>query len=96
MKTNSETMKALALLSMFAAAPVLAEDNQSATEKAKVMKNDVKRGAQKAGNRVAEAVCTGSKVECEAKKAANRAEETKDKISDKAEELKDKVDADKK
>ena len=89
MKTT--TMQLLALLTL-TGAPVMAQ--QSVPEKGKVVGNDVKRETKKGAHRVEEAVCTGTKAECESKKLKNRGTETKDTVVDKAEETKDKVDRD--
>lgn len=71
---------------------VIAEETIS--EKLQAKANDLKRSASKTVNRMEEAVCTGSEVECMAQKAGNRAEEAKQTVEDKAEEVKNKVDSD--
>jgi hypothetical protein len=92
MRTLNDTLRVAALSLSFAfIAPAMA---QSTTEKAKATGNDVKRAVKKGAHRVEEAVCTGTKAECEAQKLKHRATEAKDKVVDEAEELKDKVDSD--
>jgi hypothetical protein len=88
----NKTWKVLAVLAL-GAAPAFAGE-QSAQEKGKAAAHDVKRQARKSGHRVDEALCIGTKAECEAAKAKHRAKEGKDKVSDEAKELKDKVDTD--
>ncbi len=88
---SNTNLKLLALLSL-CSMPALA--GESAGEKVKASANDVGRAAKKAGHRVEETLCTGTKVECEKKKLGNRAKEAKDAVSDKAEETKDKLDRD--
>lgn len=56
---------------------------QSGDEKAKEATKELKREAKKAGHRLEEAVCTGTRVDCAVKKAGHRIEETKDKVVDK-------------
>ena len=85
-------IKWLAVLALAAAAPVLAQE--STKEKAKATVNDVKREGRKAGHRVDESLCTGTKLECEKRKLKHRGTEAKDKVKDEAQELKDKVDSD--
>ncbi len=64
---------------------------QSATDKARATGNDVKRGVNKAVDRTKEALCTGTKLECETRKAKNHLTETKDEVVDKVKEEKDKL-----
>lgn len=91
MKNVNEAMKLLAVMAL-ASAPAFA---QSAVEQGKAAGNDVKREMKKGAHRVEEAVCTGTKAECAAKKAKNRGIEAKDKVVDEAKEVKDTVDSDK-
>jgi hypothetical protein len=70
----------------------MAHATETLTEKAEATKNEIKRDAQKAVNRVEEATCTGTDVECAKKKIDNRTEEGKDLIKDKSSEIKGKVD----
>lgn len=86
---NTKLISLLGLVAL--SAPAYA---QSMREKAKDTANDATREVKKAGHRVEEAVCTGTKAECEKEKLKNRAIEAKDATKDKATELKDKVDAD--
>jgi len=53
--------------------------------------HDAKRSVKKAGHRINEAACTGSKAECEARKGKHRVEETGDKAGDKMSEGSDKL-----
>lgn len=83
------------IVSLFAAVALVsgtAFADETYPEKAKEAGNEVKRQGRKTGNRAEEALCTGSKADCDKKKAKNRVNETKDKVSDEADELKDKVD----
>lgn len=61
-------------------------------EKSEATKNDIKRDANKAIDRVDEVTCTGTDAECAKKKIENRAEEGKDLIKDKSSEIKNKID----
>ncbi len=61
-------------------------------EKVQDTARDIKRTATEKMNRMGEAVCMESDAECLAKKANNRAEETKEVAKDKATELKNKID----
>jgi hypothetical protein len=86
---------ALGVLTVLGVTSVQAEETLS--EKAQVTGKSVKRGAKKGLNRTKEALCgklTGdSKVECMAKEAGNRIEETSDKVKDKTTEIKNDVDS---
>ncbi|MBK7864585.1 MAG: hypothetical protein IPJ65_39485 [Archangiaceae bacterium] len=90
------TIKMLAVMAMAGAPLAFANppDNQSATEKAKAGKDDVKRQGRKAGHRVDETFCTGTKAECEAGKLKHRANEAGEKVKDESIETKDKIDTD--
>lgn len=70
---------------------------ETLSEKAQATGKSVKRSAKKGLNRTKEAICgklTGdSKVECMAKEAGNRIEETTDAVKDKASEVKNEVDS---
>jgi hypothetical protein len=90
MKTTAATFLGLALM---ICVPALA---QSTVEKAKATGNDAKRGMKKGADRTKEALCTGTKAECEAAKAKDHMRETKDDVVDKVKETKDKVDSDNK
>lgn len=92
MNALKDTLGVLAL-SLALALPAMA---QSTGEKVKATGNDIKREVKKGAHRVEEAVCTGTKAECEAQKLKNRATEAKDSVVDGAKELKDKVDRDNK
>lgn len=89
------TLGVLIALGAGSVLPVQAEE--TIAEKAEVTGKSVKRGAKKGLNRTKEAICgklTGdSKVECMAKEAGNRIEETADKVKDKATEIKNDVDS---
>ena len=61
-------------------------------EKAEATGNDAKRAVKKGANRVNEALCTGTKAECAAKKMKHRTTETKDAVVDGANKAVDKVD----
>lgn len=65
---------------------------QTAGEKVDASANDVKRATKKGVNRVDEALCTGTKAECAAKKGKHRVEETTDKVVDGTKKAIDKVD----
>lgn len=70
---------------------------ESVLEKAEAAANKVVRTTKKGINRTAEALCgklTGdNKLECLAKKAKNRVEETSDAVVDKASEAKNAIDS---
>jgi hypothetical protein len=70
----------------------MAHATETLTEKGEATKNEIKRDAKKAVNRVEEATCTGTDVECAKKKIDNRVEEGKDLIKDKSSEIKGKID----
>ena len=61
-------------------------------EKSEAQKNEVKRDASKAINRIDEETCTGTDTECAKKKLGHRAEEAKDAIKDTSSEVKNKID----
>lgn len=65
---------------------------ETETERNDATKNELKREANKAVNRVEEAVCMDSDTECLKQKVKNRAEEAGDAVKDKASEIKNKVD----
>ncbi len=65
---------------------------ETETERNDATKNELKREANKAVNRVEEAVCMDSDTECLKQKVKNRAEEASDAVKDKASEIKNKVD----
>ena len=69
-----------------------AHATETLPEKGEATKNEIKRDANKAVDRVDEATCTGTDVECAKKKIDNRAEEGKDLIKDKSSEIKNKID----
>ncbi len=69
-----------------------AHATETLPEKSEATKNEIKRDANKAVNRVDEATCTGTDAECAKRKIENRAEEGKDIIKDKSSEMKNKVD----
>jgi gas vesicle protein len=67
-------------------------EQETTTEKLQDQSNDLQREATKKMHRIEEAACTGSDMECLAKKAKNRAQEASKAIKDKATELKNKID----
>ena len=67
-------------------APGYARAEETVKENVKAAGNTVVRGAKKAKNRVKEALCTDSDLECKAKKAGNRIGEGAEKFGDKIEE----------
>lgn len=69
-----------------------AHATETLPEKSEAIKNDIKRDANKAVDRVDEATCTDTDAECAKRKIGNRAEEGKDLIKDKSSEIKNKVD----
>lgn len=87
-RTQLHTLSLLGLMLLGGSA--LAQE--TAGEKVDAAGNGVKRTTKRGANRVKEAVCTGTKAECEARKAGNRIEEGKDTVVDKVKETKDKVD----
>jgi hypothetical protein len=78
------------LLACFLAPTIATASEESAKEKtgetAEAAGNSVKRGAKKAKNRVKEAFCTDSDLECKAKKAGHRVSEGAGKLGDKVDE----------
>ena len=87
---KSATKLAVLLSLCLGMTPAFAEE--TVPEKAKVVKNDAKRAAKKAGNRAKEMVCAENDAECLAKKAKHRVTEGADAAVDKADEVKNKVD----
>jgi hypothetical protein len=85
----------IGLLSLFllASTPVAAsasegdEVKNDATSDAHTAKREVK----KAGHRISEATCTGSKAECAGRKTKHRLQEGADKVSDKVSEGDDRI-----
>lgn len=69
-----------------------AHATETLPEKGEAVSKDIKREANKAVDRIEEATCTDTDVECAKKKIENRAEEGKDLIKDKSSEIKNKVD----
>lgn len=69
-----------------------AHATETLPEKSEATKNDIKRDANKAVDRVDEATCTATDAECAKRKIGNRAEEGNDLIKDKSTEMKNKVD----
>ena len=86
---NHMIRSAAVALALVLAAPALA---QTAGEKADAKANDAKRAVKKGANRVDEALCTGTKAECAAKKGKHRVTETKDEVVDGTKKAVDKVD----
>ncbi len=78
----------------------LSHAEESMTGKVQDTTNSVTRSAKKGMHRTAEAICgklTGdNKVQCLAKEAKNRVEESKDAVADKVTEVKNKMDSEKK
>jgi len=87
-------MKKSCLLSavflMFLSSSVIAEE--TLIEKLETKKNDAERATSKAIDRVQEANCRDSDIECLKQKAKNRASEAYDATKDKASEIKNKID----
>lgn len=79
----------LVMVGMFASTGYAAE---TVLEKSEAQKNEVKRDANKAINRLDEETCTGTDTDCAKKKLEHRAEEAKDAIKDKSSEMKNKMD----
>jgi hypothetical protein len=84
----SKILLTAALTTVFTSAYALETDN----EKNEATKKELSRTTDKAVNRVKEAVCMESDVECLKQKAQHRVEEATDTVKDKASEVKDKVD----
>lgn len=97
MKKMILALGVLALVGIGAGLSNQASAEETLSEKAQVTGKSVKRSAKKGLNRTKEAICgklTGdSKVECMAKEAGNRIEETTDVVKDKATEIKNEVDS---
>ena len=79
-----------AVFLMFLSSSVIAEE--TLTEKLETKTNDAERATNKAINRMQEATCTDSDVECLKQKAKNRANEAYGTTKDKASEIKNKLD----
>jgi hypothetical protein len=87
---NRIIRSAAVIFAVALAMPAFAQ--QTRGEKADEAGRDIKRTGKKAVNRTDEALCTGTKAECEAKKAKHRVGETKDRAVDGAKSTVDKVD----
>jgi len=72
------------LLACFVAPTLVSADEPKDT--AVKAGHSVKQGAKKAKNRVKEAFCADSDLECKAKKAGNRVDEGAGKLGDKVDE----------
>lgn len=68
-----------------------ANATETLPEKGEAVSKDIKRDANKAVDRIEEATCTDTDVECAKRKIENRAEEGKDLIKDKSSEIKNKI-----
>lgn len=79
-----KVLSALALICFLA--PTYATAEGEVKETAQKAGHSIKQGAKKAKNRVQEAFCADSDLECKAKKAANRVDETAGKVGDKVDE----------
>lgn len=80
------------LLASLLVTPKFAAAEETAKESANKAGNTVSHGAKKLKNRVKEATCTDSDLECKAKKAGHRVGEGADSAGNKIEETKDKAD----
>jgi hypothetical protein len=56
--------------------------------------HDVKRSVKKAGHRIDEAACTGTKAECATRKGKHRLQEAGDKVGDKLNETRGELEGD--
>ena len=83
-------ISAVAAVSLFSSVAAFA--GETAGEAADNTANSAKATTKKAGHRVSEAACTGTKAECAKNKAKNKVDETKDDATNKAKETKDKLD----
>jgi hypothetical protein len=88
MSTRINLMMRLLALTVLTAAPVVARADDDLKDDSRRDAHDVKRAVKKAGDHVAEAVCTGTEAECAAEKARHRHREAKQKVHDKVEEAK--------
>lgn len=79
----------LFVLGLFVSTAYAAE---TVLEKSEAQKNEVKRDANKAINRIDEQTCVGSDTECAKEKLEHRAGEAKETIKDKSSEMKNKMD----
>jgi hypothetical protein len=77
----------LSALTMLTATSRLAKADDDLKDDSRRDAHDMKRAVKKAGDRVAEAACTGTEAECAAEKARHRRWEAKRKAHDKAEEV---------
>jgi len=86
MSTQIKMMMRLLAFTVLTAAPVVARADDELKDDSRRDAHDVKRAVKKAGDHVAEAVCTGTKAECAAEKARHRRREATQRAHDKAEE----------
>lgn len=73
-------------LCLAAAGPLQARADDDLKDDARKDSHAVKEKVNKAGHKIDEAGCTGTKAECAAKKGKHRAQETKEKVDDKVDE----------
>lgn len=90
------TIKMLAVMALTSVSLAFAggTKNTSVHEKGKAAGAEVKRQGRKAVHRADEALCTGTKAECEAGKLKHRVNEAGTKVRDDARQLKDDIDPD--
>lgn len=81
------------IIAFSAGTAAVSHAEETLTEKAQDTTRDAKRAVKKGANRVGEALCMEGDLKCAAKKAKNRATETKDSAVDKAKEVKESIDS---
>jgi len=86
----------LSLISFATSVGISAYAAETVTEKAEAKTNNVKRAVKKKIHRTEEVICEKTDENCFAKKAANRAKETKEYAKDKVKEGANVIDNDKK
>lgn len=86
------TFVRIIVLASLLVAPKFAKAEETVRETAKKAGHSMSHGAKKMKNRIKEATCTDSDLECKAKKAGHRVGEGADKAGNKVEETKDKAD----
>ena len=88
MSTQVTMMMRLFALTALASAPAVARADDNLKDDTRKSGHDLKRDVKKAGHRLKEAACTGTRAECDAKKAKDRRREAWEKADDKEDEQK--------
>ena len=91
MPTQIKRMLQLFALTLLTVTPRVAKADDDLKDDSRRDAHDMKRAVKKAGDRVAEAACTGTDAECAAERARHRHWEAKRRARDRAEESKAQV-----